>query len=311
MKLLFLSIISVFIFAGCQTAPKVEQRERYNREIATRKLIFVDFVESLAKKTKMSVTDIDDSIIKYLKTTESNSNFGNHAASGMSEKQVESLDSLLKNVDDQPHIAKVQDWVMENMSRINPKLYPKDVVRSSYNEVMKTAHKTAYKAHSTVVDSAGLAKKYNVSSIPAISENQYQIVEFIDTLIKPYGRKIASRYKKVLQEFGKKGHTSPEALANGQSIVLSAARITERTGLPAMGEGCEALVKTMSKQVLANKADVDAETFRILVGKTQSKFSPKDIDNARVQAFEAKLGHTPDEARAALSRLKKEPCKMY
>ena len=257
----------------------------------------------------MSVTDIDDSIIRYLKTTESNSTFGNHVASGITKKQADDLESLIKNVDDQPHIAKVQDWVMENMPRINSKKFNTDTVKQVYSEIVLKANKTQYKAYSTVTNNS---KKYQqVSSVPAITEKQYQVVEFIDTLIKDNGRKIASRYKKVLKQFGKKGHSSPEALANGQSIVLSAARITERTGLPAMGDGCEALVKTMSKQVLANKADVDAETFRILAARSQPEFTPEDIDLARRQAFETKLGYTPDEAKAALKRLKNPPCKMY
>ncbi len=124
-----------------------------------------------------------------------------------------------------------------------------------------------------------------------------------------------------------RGAQNPAIHANGQEIVESAALITQKTGLKAMGEGCEQFSKTASMETLEIKANIDLYRAQLVEERAvqkagrqfasvdeipeASRLTAQELDDITVQSFRDVVGYTDDEARAALARLKKKPCKLY
>jgi hypothetical protein len=206
-------------------------------------------------------------------------------------------------------MSKVQKWAMENITTVDKTIDAK-VVAKVYENVLEGPNPYVFKAKGT--SQTRRRSRQGVSPFKSIAKKQERVLASIEELSDP---KLKEHYKQTFAEISKRGADSPEVLANGQEIIESAVRISQKTGVKALGDGCPVYNQTAPSEVLEIQANLDLYTARQIDEMDLSGLSEKEIseiiDNARVNSFRDKLGYTPDEARAALSRLKQEPCKVY
>lgn len=322
MKFLVFTFIALFAISGCQSSRHNSSTNGIKREVANSQ-VFKRFITRLAERSGTNVADIETSIISYLKRTESNSNFANHVAIGISEDQASKIKSLS---DDFPFMPKVQKWAMENITKVSRGV-KQDIAREVYEEIAgASAGLINPYARSAGNQTSNLLRRrqQEISPLSSISEKHENLLSYIQTVD---GTSTKRLYRKVLVEFEKRGQTSPGVLANGQRIVESAADITRLTGKNGMGDGCEAFIKSSSSDILSAKADVDIRRSEIITEMAHNKagrsfasvdeipsakrLTQDEIDQATIKSMQDVLGYTDDEARAALNRLKQKPCRVY
>ena len=168
------------------------------------------------------------------------------------------------------------------------------------------------------------SRQQQTSPFRSITHKQDVILKDIES-IKDKG--IQKLHRKNLAEFQKRGSESPSVHANGQEIVQSATVITRKTGLKAMGDGCEEFTQNAAAETLAIKADVDLYRAQLIEDLAHDKagrsfasvddipadkrLTQEELDYATQKSFQDVLGYTDDEARVALRRLKSKPCRLY
>lgn len=284
--------------------------------------VFQRFIRQLSQQAKMSADDIERSIVNYIKTRASNNAHGNYMAIGITEKQAQKIKNLS---DDLPFMPKVRKWAMENIDKINPSIRRK-MAAEVYEAIVvgKRGLTNPYTFQTAVRTSSRRVRREVVSPIQSISEKQQRILNNIRGI---KSRGIQNTYRKNLAAMQSRGSQNPAVFANGQEIVESAARISRKTGIKAMGDGCENFSKSASAEILEIKANVDLYRAKLIEEMAHNKanrifasvddiptslrLTADDVDQATMKAFQDVLGYTDDEARLALKRLKGKPCKLY
>lgn len=284
--------------------------------------VFSKFVRSLSQQAKMSSDDIERSILTYIKQKGTNNTHHNYQLMGITEEQAGQIKSLNDNL---PFMPKVRKWAMENMDKINPRI-SKGTISDVYQSIVveKKGIINPYAISSDASRTARQSRRQTLSPIQSISEKDQRI---LDAIRKINNRSVEDVYRKNLASMQSRGAQNPAIHANGQEIVESAALITQKTGLKAMGEGCEQFSKTASMETLEIKANIDLYRAQLVEERAvqkagrqfasvdeipeASRLTAQELDDITVQSFRDVVGYTDDEARAALARLKKKPCKLY
>ncbi|MEE2671543.1 MAG: hypothetical protein VYA54_07525 [Bdellovibrionota bacterium] len=284
--------------------------------------VFSKFVRTLSQQAKMSSDDIERSILTYIKQKGTNNTHHNYQLMGITEEQAGQIKSLNDNL---PFMPKVRKWAMENMDKINPRI-SKGTISDVYQSIVveKKGIINPYAISSDASRTARQSRRQTLSPIQSISEKDQRI---LDAIRKINNRSVEDVYRKNLASMQSRGAQNPAIHANGQEIVESAALITQKTGLKAMGEGCEQFSKTASMETLEIKANIDLYRAQLVEERAvqkagrqfasvdeipeASRLTAQELDDITVQSFRDVVGYTDDEARAALARLKKKPCKLY
>ncbi len=317
-KFIFVLMLSTLVFS-CQTNRNTYKE--HGRVLASGQ-IFSKFLKQLSTETKTTTEALEKNIIEYIQARSVNNNHPNYMAVGLTEDQAMQIKSLK---DDLPFMPKVRKWAMENINKVNPSI-ERQVAENVYQSIV-VGERGLYNPYRVIGDGnlgSIRARQQKISPLKSLSEKQERLLKQIKQLDN---RKVESVYRKNLAIMQERGKSSPGAFANGQEIVESAALITKKTGIKAMGEGCEAFTKNASLEVLEVKANVDLYRAQLIeemahnkAGRTfasvddipsSQRLKPEDVDNATVKAFQDVLGYTDDEARAALRRLKGKPCRIY
>lgn len=320
MKNLFLSSLLIAGFISCQSSPKHRFGTYEGRSVASGE-VFSKFITTLASRSKTSQEALEQNILKFIKNNPEASNHGNHAMLGISKEQASQIDNLIQ---DKPFMGKVQKWVMENMTKIDNSL-DKKMLASIYDEVLGESKVLANPYVSTATTSNANQLSKEISAFSSLSNKNTRIMEAVNKIDDRAAKKL---YKKTLTEHTTRGKTNPEILANGQESVEAALKISRLTGKSGMGEGCESFSKLASSEVLEIKANIDIYRAKIIQDKAfqknggrsfasyddipaETRLTDAEIDEATVIAFKDVLGYTDDEAKAAISRLKNKPCRLY
>ncbi len=302
----FLILISMLtLMVGCQTSPQ----KKGKRVLASGQL-FSKFIRQLSTQTNKSEEALEQEIIAYIKGRSANSNHPNYVALGITEDQA----GQIKNLSDgHAFMPKVRKWAMENINKVSSSIDKK--IAAEVYEAIVVAQRKSINPYEVISPTSNRRRNRQkvVSPISSISEKQERLLASIQQLENSKVEKVLRKNLAAMQE---RGMTTPAALANGQEIVESAATITRRTGLPAMGEGCEAFTKSASLEVLEIKANVDIYRARLVEQMVDNngagvKFTSAQLDDATKKSFQDVLGYTDDEATAALRRLKGKPCNLY
>lgn len=312
-------ILLVLFLVSCQSHHSSHMPQ--TRGVASGE-VFSKFVRSLSQQAKMSSDDIERSILTYIKQKGTNNTHHNYQLMGITEEQAGQIKSLNDNL---PFMPKVRKWAMENMDKINPRI-SKGTISDVYQSIVveKKGLINPYAISADASRTARQSRRQTLSPIQSISEKDQRI---LDAIRKINNRSVENVYRKNLASMQSRGAQNPAIHANGQEIVESAALITQKTGLKAMGEGCEQFSKTASMETLEIKANIDLYRAQLVEERAvqkagrqfasvdeipeASRLTAQELDDITVQSFRDVVGYTDDEARAALARLKKKPCKLY
>lgn len=323
MKLLLLVALT-FTISSCQHRSQYKSgHENFNRTFASTQA-FSNFIRKIAAQSGKSIDTLEDTIIRYIRSSQQNSTHGNWTALGITEDQAKQIKSLS---DDHPFMGKVRKWVSENVTtaaKVKPLVADEafeEFINGSKNGSRGVINPYRRLNQESVAQRA--ARHKGSSPFSSIAKKQDIVLREIEDL----PRDIQKVYRKNLAEFQKRGQDSPSVHANGQEIVQSANLISKKTGLKAMGEGCEEFTKNASSEVLAIKADVDIRRAEIIEEMAHAKagrsfasvddipasqrLDETDLQYATEKAFQDVLGYTDDEASRAIKRLKSKPCKLY
>jgi hypothetical protein len=301
MKSLILIISTTLIMTACQTGS-----HRTNQRTVASSKNFTNFLRMISAETTSDAAKIEKSIISYIQRHDDNLTHGNYELMGLTKEEANRIKSLS---DDLPYIGKVQRWAMKNMTKIDPNLSSSKISKV-YAQISDGPNPYSVKAVSS--GSVRRARKKSVSPYRSIAEEDARIMQSIEE-IKDAKTKIL--YRENYSEFMKRGAESPALMANAQEIISSAVKITKKTGVTAVGEGCAKFNATASLETLSIKASVDARTVERLVdidmaGKSVDEVAEL-VSTARARSFTDTLGYTDDEAIAAVRRLQRKPCKIY
>lgn len=315
LKIILLSF--TLIAFSCQTNRVAHQKAA--RSIASGELIS-KFIKQLSVETKTSTELIEKNIIEYIGSRAGNQNHGNYVAIGITEEQAMQIKSLS---DDLPFMPKVRKWAMENMNKIQPSI-DLQIAKNVYESIV-VAERGVVNPYVIASTSGSMnARRQAISPISSLSEKQERLLKSIRELDNTSVERV---YRDNLAAMQLRGKDAPSVLANGQEIVESATLITRKTGLKAMGEGCESFTKNASLEILEAKANLDIyraylteqaaynKAGRSFASKSdipkQLRLTQEELDEITKIAFRDVQGYTDDEASAALKRLKGKPCKIY
>jgi len=317
--------LAMLIFTACQTARNSTSDIHLpaQRNIASSTNL-IKFLRRLSKSTNIPEHALEKSIISYIKDPTVRMGHRNHVALGLTDDQARRINSLS---DDLPYMDKVRKWAMENITVVNSKI-SKSIAAETYNAIVVNSRGVKnpylYVKPSTSTRSSVRLRQQETSPVNLITDKQQRLLSDIDELANTSAKKV---YQNNLEIFNSRSASSPTVLANGQEIIESAALITKKTGINAMGEGCQTFNKTASREILETKANVDLYRAQLIedaahakAGRTfasvddiskSSRLTQDEIDLATRKAFQDVLGYTDDESRLALKRLKSKPCKLY
>lgn len=334
MKKLNLLILILFIGVSCQHNSGMHSESKASRSLANNSVMRI-FLQEVANKTKsMTAKSLEEEAIKFIKYHNSTTNIGNWEQIGITREQALRIRSLY---DDLPYMNKVRKWVRSNITKVYQ--VQASVAEQAFEVIMrgKTGYINPYTFHAQGATGLALARRKSLSPFLSVNEHQKRVALTIERLTKDFDKlsKSSARSLKSLQTMYKesmvvmirRGKKSPSLLANGNEIVESACKITQKTGRPGMGAGCKKFNETAAESIISNKADIDQLRAQIIEERAYSKagkyfesfndIAPEmrltqvEIDEATIEAFKRVNAMTDDEARVALQRLKQNPCKIY
>lgn len=317
MKLLFGLVVLSTITLSCQSH-KPEYRYSGRRIASTP--ILRTFLREVSQSAKLKSTrELEEQVLRYIKSQSKDSNYGNWVQMGISDSQAKKITSLY---DDLPHMHKVRKWVTENITKIVK--VEQRFAREAYELINKgnLVYKNPYAAKE--VTSRIGSNRTSISPFKSIDDKKARVLDNIQNVGNPN----ASReYRGLLLDFQKRSASEPAIFSNGLEMVESAADITRKTGVKAYGPGCRSFNEKASFEVIEIKANVDAYRANLIAkaaedkaGKSFKKFTDipeanrltsAEIDEATVKSFEDVLGYSNVEAKAAVRRLKRKPCQVY
>lgn len=313
----------IMIFVSCQTSRHNQLAEQAKLEKGSRYLanadVWTNYILKLSQETKLSEAAIEGIIIKYFQHPTQKGIRPNYLNAGITtEEKVLSIKSMK---DDLPFMPKVRKWTMENMDKILKK--DKDMISKIYSEI--------------VIGDRGVKNKYNfrpakrserrrkLNPNKSLDEKSAQLNESI-TAVGNNSQQIILRRNLSISK--KRGIDSPAVYANGQVSVESAALISQKTGINAMGDGCKDFMYKASSEVLEIKANIDLYAAELIEQMAYNKagrrfashrniknpellLTQADIDQARVIAIRKVQKISNEKAQEALSTLKGKPCRLY
>jgi hypothetical protein len=318
MKSLILIISTALIMTACQTGTYKDNK----RTVASGQA-FAKFLMHMAAETSTDAVKIEKSIISYIQRHDESAGTQGYELLGITREEANRIKSLS---DDLPYMGRVQRLVMKNMTKIDPNLNS-SIASRVYAKISDGPNPYSVKAVTTgsvrrAKRKPSLPKGYDavkkehlkiLSSHKSIAEEHVRILSSIEAL------NVDSKLKKVFQEnymeYMRRGVDEPALMVNAQDMMNSAIRITEKTGVSSIGDGCVSFTSTASIETLSVKANIDARTLERLeninlVGRSPAEMV-EEVSKARSRSFSDTLGYTDDEAISAVKRLKGTPCKVY
>ncbi len=297
-------LITCFIIVSCQTNPSKNTSQA--RFVASGEVVRT-FISKFAQSAQMTDEAVEQGIIQYFKTKTEGQTHPNYVSVGISKEEAESIKSLS---DARPFMHKAKKWAMENMDKIFPKANKSELAKI-YDEIIvkNRGGENAY-LDSSAATIAKRKRRRQISPVKSISDRQEKLLDSINKLDdKSYGKNL----RQILATFAKRANSDPTLLANGQFIIESAAQITKKTGINAIGKGCKSFITRAPAEAIANKANVDLARLEIVEEMLANgkKITQNDLDEATELAFRRALGYSDEEAARAVKTLKGKNCKLY
>ena len=320
-KSILLTLITI-LFAACQHH---SSRNFTGRKIANSSTMRLFIQEVANRGSGMSAHAIETQALQYIKGKQND--VGNWKQMGISEEEAMSIKSLY---DDVPYMNKVRKWVRSNITKV-VRIEAK-IAQEAYDVIMKghTSYINPYKlAASTEVSEMVSARRQVLSPSRSVNEHTSRVTMTINELpsAHSWSPTLKKLYKENLLTLVKRGKTNPSIIANANEIVESATNITKKTGLSGMGDGCQTFNISASENILSNKADIDLLRSQLIEERAYAKagkvfgtfeeipvaqrLTQSEVDDATIEALKRINAMTDDEARAAVSRLKQKPCRIY
>lgn len=316
---LVLGAILFFTFLGCQSNQSLKKEFKRNPASSS---AWKTFIRNVAQAGKMTDEAVEKHFIEFIKRQNKDS-LDNAAQMGLTAEQAQSIKTLS---DDLNFLPKVRKWGLENMDVVFPNL-------------QKSVFADAYKAASA--GNPGMKNRYLMTSSikgkrvprggasPFQSANQRKHRALLENIEGVNGQKTRDMLIENLEAVTNNSKRSPAAVANVHEIIESAAMVSKRTGVSGMGDGCEQFIKNASDEVLEIKANVDLYRAQLIEERaferagrsfanvdkdkipSNLRLQQEDLDQATIDSFKKVLGYSDEEARAAVARLQKKPCRLY
>lgn len=325
MKHLLSCAIVIILFTSCQHHSSQYASSKNSRKVANSSAMRLFIQEIAIRGNGLTVHTIETQALSYIKRQENK--VGNWQQMGITKEEAMGIKSLY---DDLPYMNKVRKWVRSNITKI-VRVEAK-IAKEAYDVIMKghTSYINPYKlAASQEVTQMVSTRRRSLSPTRSINEHTRRVSMSINDLPSSYSWSsgIKKRYKENLLTLIRRGKTNPSIIANANEIIESAANVTKKTGLSGMGDGCRAFNESAASNIISNKADIDLLRSQLIEEKAYAKagkvfgsfdeipvaqrLTQSEVDDATVEAFKRINAMTDDEARSAVSRLKKKPCRLY
>lgn len=331
MKNLNILILTLMLGSSCQHNSSMFDETKASRSLANNSVMRV-FLQELANRSKtMTVQVLEDEAVKFIKTYNYKQNIGNWEQIGITKEQAQKIRTLY---DDLPYMNKVRKWLRSNITKVSR--VQTLAAEQAFDVIMQgqKSYINPYKFHAEGAAGMISERRNSLSPFQSVSEHQLRVAKSIEGLTTNSSNSLRSKikelqkiYKEAMAVMIRRGKLTPSILANGNEIIESACKITQKTGRPGMGAGCKKFNETAAESILANKADIDQLRSQLIeemaynkAGKyfdtfeeiaSDKRLTQLEIDSATVEAMKKVNGMTDDEARLALQRLKQDPCKIY
>jgi hypothetical protein len=275
---------------------------------------FIDDIVLQSKNTTSRVTkaQAEKKALAYIKA--------NHKKMGLTKSQADEITSLY---DDIPAMNGIHKHLTRHITDILP--INSNIAQKAYKSVIqKPGSINPYSTQGmNLRDSTLAARSSNSPNSPANFDDalvRSEIRSIDDSAVRRLHQDNYKLYKKRLEN-------DPIAAANINEILDSAAAVYKRTGRAGMGKGCKKFTENASPEVLYQKRQVDDVRAALMEERafekaggpfskiddvpSSKRLTPDEVDEITEEALAKVLNYTREEAKTAVSRLKRAPCQVY
>jgi hypothetical protein len=275
---------------------------------------FIDDIvlQSRNSGTRVTKAQAEKKALAYIKA--------NHKKLGLSKVDADNIKSVY---DDIPAMNNIHKHLTRHITDILP--INSNIAQKAYKSIIQSPGSiNPYSTQGRNLRNSTLAARNNNSPNAPINFDDAILRSEIRTIDDVSVRRIHQKNYKLSQ---KRMVDDPIAAASINQSLDSSVVVYKRTGHPAVGKGCGPFVENASAATLKAKAEAD-ELMAIMVeerafNKAGGPFSSIDevplskrltldeIDEIREEVFAKTFNYTKQEAKTAVSRLKRAPCQVY
>lgn len=312
-------LLAAFLgLVSCQSFHSVDNTSTGRRYIANiGSGVFKKFIDDIANQTRntsnrVTSDQIEKKALEYIKK--------HHEKMGLTKAQANDISSLY---DDIPAMNGIHKHLSRHITDIVP--INSNIAQKAYKSIIQRPGSiNPYNAQGMSLRNSTLAARSSAS--PNAPRN------LDDAIVRKEIRSIDdSAVRRIHQDnyklYKKRVIDDPVAAANINEILESATVVYKRTGKSGMGKGCKTFTENASSDVLFQKRQVDDVRAALIEERAFEKaggpfsniddvpaakrLTQDEIDEITEEALAKTLNYTREEAKIAVSRLKRAPCQVY
>lgn len=204
-------ILIIILCVSCQHQNGTIGSTPPNRSLANNSVMRI-FLQEVANRTKtMTVKNLEDEALKFIKYYNSKTNVGNWEQIGITKQQAQKIKSLY---DDMPYMNKVRKWVRSNITKVS--MIQSNAAEQAFEIIMrgKPSYINPYKYHSQGTSGMVSSRRKSISPFLSVTQHQTRVAQNIQDLSKNFDKlnkytlkqlqDLQRRYKEVMAVMIKK-----------------------------------------------------------------------------------------------------------